>query len=148
MKKLTKILLAFNISWGIIFSIFQWYIDDTINHNEHFDFPFTKEEYIGKGGTAVDYYLGYCFFTVHDGATRHGEIRPYLDISYTSISRVIYFLCYICLWTIGIKVLIKKDKSIGALKLGYQWLYIFITTAISLYGVYYSYVYTTRFWLE
>jgi hypothetical protein len=131
MKSL-KILFGFNFIWGILFSLLMFQIigcergcDGSLNS------PYHKETYLEKTkDSEFNYHVGYFYFSGYDTGiyNRWNGMGLFL---YDIITLVIT-LGWGCLLYLGF----KKAK-------GY-WLWLILCTVISLYGMYYTYLYFTN----
>lgn len=169
MRNLLRCLLFGNIVWGIIFALFQFVIFLGIYSDGRFNVVMLEKDYLEQSGNKLDYYAGYCFFSVNDEPDKANIIysdneRPKFDIADNSFSRFLYLLVYVFLWILGfisilklneyspekIEVETKKTWSLISKVLCdfYRYTTALITTAISCYGIYYTVIYCCKFWLK
>lgn len=128
----------------------------------------TREEYIEKGGNAFDYYAGYAWFSSSDSRNYYDDSKFDMELRGRTFIRYFYIFVYFLLWMIGMLTL----RSIAAYFNPTHWIaasldehdgeedkrepwpkptvsyyaFAFLSTCISLYGVYYTYIYATKFW--
>lgn len=164
MKKIISWLLICNFAWGAFFVVLQGAILLGVNTDGRFNAVMIKTDYIEKGGNPFDYYAGYLFFSANDNPERapityDDTYKPKFDITGITFWRFFCFVAYICLWFFGFASLIKinecdpeKPKIKNMYKRYtykfYRYTTALITTAISMYGIYYTIVYCGNFWLE
>ena len=169
MKPVFKYLFFANFVWAILFFIFQFYTIFTFQFDGSFNEPMRKAEYIEKGGNAFDYYAGYVWFSSEDSKNYSFGAKFELRLSGRTFARYIYLLGYFALWVAGLVSL----SSIATYNYPTNWIakffeeepekeetkkeipqkpgylaYVFgvITSVVSLYSVYYTFIYITKFW--
>ena len=157
MKKVIRISAFFNTAWGVLFGIFQLVDTLRVADNGHFDLPMEKATYIQNHGTAFDYYAGYAYFTSVDKKNYSNDEKWKFNIAAKTIVRIIYLFLYTILWLIGLKAIwaIKERHDYDSLSIEKKaeivnppfkpnWvasLFGIITTIISIYGIYYSFIF-------
>jgi hypothetical protein len=100
-------------------------------NDQMINYPVSVDKYLINGGNVIDYYLGYNLFTCLDTAdfTRGWEKFDRF------FSAGIPIILITTLWLSGFYFRNKRK------------IFMVITTIISLYYIYYSYVYLTKFFL-
>ena len=158
-----KQLIHFNLVWGIIFSGFTLVLFIVFKTDDKWNTPLSVEQYTSRCGKTFDYYAGYCYLTTNDSRNRDSGTKFEFDIAKKTFVRYLYLCLYTCLWFLGsltpsyIRNFIYEfnlsEADLAEHRSEYELVYrfedyffIFISTIISLYGVYYSGVYLSNFW--
>lgn len=151
MKTLFRLNAAIGVVWFLLNVVVFKQIDTDLMSND----PLTEKEYLQKGGNAIDYNIGYAFLTSTTDQVRYGI--PEDDLAHQnlfprhlrngSLERAAFILGPTLIWLIG--CMAARDSANRRIEnVTYEACgLIAITTAMSLYGAYYTVVYVTTFWL-
>jgi hypothetical protein len=137
----------FNFCFGCLFVFMQFIIMTKMVTDGHFNSPFNNEKYISLGGNNFDYYLGYSLYTVRD----LGHLENYEDIINLLrrfVTAGIPIILISLIWLVGVTIPKELWEDKDTIIIYSEKIFMFITTIISLYYTYYSFVYITKFWLE
>lgn len=137
-----KYLNRFNRCTIGFFLSFQFIIAMIMTNNGRLDFPMSMEEYVAKGGHSFDYYQGYFLFSCYD----HTGGADLNDLLF----RYVPELLILRLWLLGIGYGFRNNSEgvdIDLVPKKSKPVFVILTTFISCYYIYYSFVYIMKFWL-
>ncbi len=164
MRNVLRLVIRFNEIWITIFFLFQLYMMISLRYDGKWNKPMSESEYIDNGGGSFDYYAGYAYLTVNNTVNYKMSDKTKISITDKSYVRYLYIILYSLIWIYGLYSLYKiqvdrypTEKDLEQAKTdgeGIQkasarhYVFGFITTVISIYGVEYSILYMNHFWLK